>query len=226
MPRSSCFLPWSADGWTNCTASPTAVLALLVAIVTTFRWSDLLEGRIADRAAQIWRLRPVENRQEWLRQSRARWSAGTRLLVLATLLSFGLGDVEGRHVRAYLDVHGRAVRDRPLSRPAPVRRAAGRAPEGACSGRNAAMGNSLRPDAPNLAPVRSPGAIRCLKVHSLLLRDRRSSGRRVCPQPIGFRDFSTSADSPAGRASMRRSWRGMRSEWCPSVLPIHASPPR
>jgi uncharacterized protein (DUF2235 family) len=81
-------VPAMIGGWLDqLTASPTAVLALLVAIVATFKWSDFLEGRIADRAAQIWRLRPVENRLEWLRQSRARWSAGTRLLVLATLLS-------------------------------------------------------------------------------------------------------------------------------------------
>jgi uncharacterized protein (DUF2235 family) len=82
-------VPAMVGGWLDrFTVSPTAVLLLLVAIAGTFKWSGFLEGRILDRAAQIWKLRPVENRREWLKQSRERWSAGTRLLVLATLAGF------------------------------------------------------------------------------------------------------------------------------------------
>jgi len=81
--------PAMLDAWIDHLArSPAAVLVLLVAILGTFAWGVFLEGRIRDRAAAIWRMRPTENRLEWFKQSRQRWSAGTRLLVLAAVAAF------------------------------------------------------------------------------------------------------------------------------------------
>lgn len=76
-------------GWLDRLAdSPAAVLVLLVGIAATFAWGRFLEGRIRDRAAAIWRVRPTENRQEWFKQSRQRWRAGTRWLLAAAVAAF------------------------------------------------------------------------------------------------------------------------------------------
>lgn len=83
--------PAMLGGWLDhLTESPAAVLVLFVAIVLTFAWGDFLEGRIRDRAAAIWKIRPTENRLEWFKQSRQRWSAGARLLVMAMVVGLGL----------------------------------------------------------------------------------------------------------------------------------------
>ena len=81
--------PAMLAGWLDRLAdSPAAVLLLVVGIAATFAWGRFLKGRIRDRAAAIWRVRRTENRQEWFKQSRQRWSAGTRWLFAATVAAF------------------------------------------------------------------------------------------------------------------------------------------
>jgi len=81
--------PAMLGGWLDRLAdSPAAVLALLAGVAGTYAWGRFLNGRIRDRAGAIWRVQATENRREWFKQSRQRWSVGTWLLLSVTIAAF------------------------------------------------------------------------------------------------------------------------------------------
>lgn len=82
------FIPKFAEGWLDGFAQkPGAFAALLAAILLTFGWGRLIEGRIRDRAQEIWHPNP-DKRLEWLKQSksRSRGLTAAAVLVLVSLL--------------------------------------------------------------------------------------------------------------------------------------------
>jgi uncharacterized protein (DUF2235 family) len=79
--------------------SAAMTLILLAAIVATFMWAGVLEGRIRDRAAGIWKVRATQSQAEWNKQSRRRWRALTSLAVGLAALGFAAALIMGAEMR-------------------------------------------------------------------------------------------------------------------------------
>jgi uncharacterized protein (DUF2235 family) len=88
-----------APGLNMLLESAAMTLIFLVAIVATFMWGRILEGRIHDRADGIWKVRTIGNQVMWNKQSKERWRALTSLAVVLAALGFAAALCFGAEMR-------------------------------------------------------------------------------------------------------------------------------